>query len=67
MVARVDAGPKDRVLDVATGTGMVAEALVRRYGCRVVGLDQSPEMLAAGDGEAAREAGARRAHRAGPR
>jgi demethylmenaquinone methyltransferase/2-methoxy-6-polyprenyl-1,4-benzoquinol methylase len=24
---------------------MVAEALVRRYGCRVVGLDQSPEML----------------------
>lgn len=46
MVARVDAGPHDRVLDVATGTGMVADALVRRYGCRVVGLDQSPEMLA---------------------
>jgi demethylmenaquinone methyltransferase / 2-methoxy-6-polyprenyl-1,4-benzoquinol methylase len=46
MVARVGAGPRDRVLDVATGTGMVAEALVRRYGCRVIGLDQSPEMLA---------------------
>jgi demethylmenaquinone methyltransferase / 2-methoxy-6-polyprenyl-1,4-benzoquinol methylase len=45
MVSRVDAGPHDRVLDVATGTGMVAAALVRRYGCRVVGLDQSPEML----------------------
>jgi demethylmenaquinone methyltransferase/2-methoxy-6-polyprenyl-1,4-benzoquinol methylase len=45
MVARVGAAPQDRVLDVATGTGMVAEALVRRYGCRVVGLDQSPEML----------------------
>jgi demethylmenaquinone methyltransferase / 2-methoxy-6-polyprenyl-1,4-benzoquinol methylase len=45
MVAKVDAGPQDRVLDVATGTGMVAAALVRRYGCRVVGLDQSPEML----------------------
>ena len=45
MVARVDAGPRDRVLDVATGTGMVAAALVRRYGCEVVGLDQSPEML----------------------
>lgn len=45
MVAEVDAGPNDRVLDVATGTGMVAAALVRRYGCRVVGLDQSPEML----------------------
>jgi len=46
MVARVGAGPQERVLDVATGTGMVAEALVRRYGCQVVGLDQSPEMLA---------------------
>ena len=46
MVARVGAGPQDRVLDVATGTGMVAEALVRRYGCRVVALDQSPDMLA---------------------
>jgi demethylmenaquinone methyltransferase / 2-methoxy-6-polyprenyl-1,4-benzoquinol methylase len=46
MVSEVDARPGDRVLDVATGTGMVAEALVRRYGCSVVGLDQSPEMLA---------------------
>jgi demethylmenaquinone methyltransferase/2-methoxy-6-polyprenyl-1,4-benzoquinol methylase len=46
MVAAVDARPSDRVLDVATGTGMVADALVRRYGCEVVGLDQSPEMLA---------------------
>jgi demethylmenaquinone methyltransferase/2-methoxy-6-polyprenyl-1,4-benzoquinol methylase len=45
MVRRVEAGPDDRVLDVATGTGMVATALVRRYGCSVVGLDQSPEML----------------------
>jgi demethylmenaquinone methyltransferase/2-methoxy-6-polyprenyl-1,4-benzoquinol methylase len=45
MVARVDAAREDRVLDVATGTGMVAAALVRRYGCRVVGLDQSAEML----------------------
>jgi demethylmenaquinone methyltransferase / 2-methoxy-6-polyprenyl-1,4-benzoquinol methylase len=46
MVAAVDAHPSDRVLDVASGTGMVAEALARRYGCEVVGLDQSPEMLA---------------------
>jgi demethylmenaquinone methyltransferase / 2-methoxy-6-polyprenyl-1,4-benzoquinol methylase len=30
---------------VATGTGMVAAALVRRYDCSVVGLDQSPQML----------------------
>jgi demethylmenaquinone methyltransferase/2-methoxy-6-polyprenyl-1,4-benzoquinol methylase len=45
MVREVQAGPGDKVLDVATGTGMVAEALVRRYGCSVVGLDQSAEML----------------------
>ena len=45
MVAEVGASPEDRVLDVATGTGMVAEQLVRRYGCRVVGLDQSAAML----------------------
>ena len=46
MVREVRATAGDRVLDVATGTGMVATALVRRYGCSVVGLDQSPEMLA---------------------
>ena len=45
MVSRVDARADDRVLDVATGTGLVAAALVRRFGCRVVGLDQSPQML----------------------
>jgi demethylmenaquinone methyltransferase/2-methoxy-6-polyprenyl-1,4-benzoquinol methylase len=36
----------DRVLDVATGTGMVAGLLRSRSDCRVVGLDQSDEMLA---------------------
>jgi demethylmenaquinone methyltransferase/2-methoxy-6-polyprenyl-1,4-benzoquinol methylase len=46
MVEEVRAAPGDRVLDVATGTGLVAQALVRRYGCEVVGLDQSPQMLA---------------------
>ena len=45
MVAAVDATPDARVLDVATGTGLVARALKRRYGCRVVGLDQSDDML----------------------
>jgi demethylmenaquinone methyltransferase/2-methoxy-6-polyprenyl-1,4-benzoquinol methylase len=45
MVEAVRARPSDRVLDVATGTGLVARALVRRYGCSVVGLDQSAEML----------------------
>ena len=43
----VDRLPRDggRVLDVATGTGLVAEALLAR-GFRVTGLDQSPGMLA---------------------
>jgi demethylmenaquinone methyltransferase / 2-methoxy-6-polyprenyl-1,4-benzoquinol methylase len=45
MVEAVRAEPGQRVLDVATGTGLVARALVRRYGCRVVGLDQSEQML----------------------
>jgi len=51
MVGRVEAKPNQRVLDVATGTGMVATALVRRYGCSVVGLDQSPEMLSGARGK----------------
>jgi demethylmenaquinone methyltransferase/2-methoxy-6-polyprenyl-1,4-benzoquinol methylase len=46
IVREVGARSEDRILDVATGTGMVAVALVRRYGCSVVALDQSAEMLA---------------------
>ena len=46
LVGRIAAGPGDTVLDVATGTGTVAIELVRRKGCRVVGLDQSLGMLA---------------------
>ena len=44
LVSRI---PRDarRVLDVATGTGAVALELVKR-GHTVVGIDQSPEMLA---------------------
>jgi demethylmenaquinone methyltransferase/2-methoxy-6-polyprenyl-1,4-benzoquinol methylase len=45
-VAAVEVGPDDRVLDVATGTGMVAAALVRQRGCHVTALDQSADMLA---------------------
>jgi demethylmenaquinone methyltransferase/2-methoxy-6-polyprenyl-1,4-benzoquinol methylase len=45
MVAVVEARPDDRVLDVACGTGLVSRALVERWGCRVVGLDQSASML----------------------
>jgi demethylmenaquinone methyltransferase / 2-methoxy-6-polyprenyl-1,4-benzoquinol methylase len=46
MVAAVHAHSNQHVLDVATGTGLVTQELVRRYGCEVVGLDQSPQMLA---------------------
>jgi demethylmenaquinone methyltransferase / 2-methoxy-6-polyprenyl-1,4-benzoquinol methylase len=46
LVSRVGAGPSDTVLDVATGTGAVAAELIARTGSTVVGLDQSPEMLA---------------------
>jgi demethylmenaquinone methyltransferase / 2-methoxy-6-polyprenyl-1,4-benzoquinol methylase len=45
MVDAVAVSSDARVLDVATGTGLVARALMRRYGCSVVGLDQSEEML----------------------
>ena len=45
LVDAIAARPTDRVLDVATGTGMVAQALHDRFGCAVVGLDQSPDML----------------------
>lgn len=50
LVSRVDVEPGQRVLDVATGTAAVAIELVRRTGCRVVGLDQSREMLETGRG-----------------
>jgi demethylmenaquinone methyltransferase / 2-methoxy-6-polyprenyl-1,4-benzoquinol methylase len=45
LVDQVNPLPGQRVLDVATGTGLVAVALARR-GCEVVGLDQSEDMLA---------------------
>jgi len=46
LVSRLPVGPDDVVLDVATGTAAVALELVRQKGCDVVGVDQSPEMLA---------------------
>jgi demethylmenaquinone methyltransferase/2-methoxy-6-polyprenyl-1,4-benzoquinol methylase len=48
LVDRTAAGPADTVLDVATGTALVARELVRRKGSCVVGIDQSREMLAEG-------------------
>jgi demethylmenaquinone methyltransferase / 2-methoxy-6-polyprenyl-1,4-benzoquinol methylase len=46
LVSRIEAGPRATVLDVATGTGAVARELLAQKQCTVVGLDQSPEMLA---------------------
>ena len=48
LVERIGATPEETVLDVACGTAAVSLELVRRYGCRVVGVDQSAAMLAAG-------------------
>src|SRR4051812_46299217 len=45
LVSRLDVRPEHTVLDVATGTGAVAVELVRRRGCSVVAVDQSPDML----------------------
>jgi len=39
--------PGARVLDVATGTGMVAAELLARTDCTVLGIDQSAQMLGA--------------------
>jgi demethylmenaquinone methyltransferase / 2-methoxy-6-polyprenyl-1,4-benzoquinol methylase len=46
LVTAADPRAGDRVLDVATGTGMVAAELLRRCECSLVGIDQSPAMLA---------------------
>lgn len=46
LVRAVDPEPGARILDVATGTGMVAVALARRRAGQVVALDQSEAMLA---------------------
>lgn len=46
MVDAVAPRAGQRILDVATGTGMVAGELLARGDCSVVGLDQSPQMLA---------------------
>src|SRR5204863_9597912 len=55
LVSRIPADAQ-RVLDVASGTAAVAIELVRANpGRSVVGVDQSPEMLAAGRERAAHE------------
>jgi demethylmenaquinone methyltransferase / 2-methoxy-6-polyprenyl-1,4-benzoquinol methylase len=47
LVSAVAPVPGAHVLDVATGTGMVAAELLARHGdCTIVGIDQSEQMLA---------------------
>jgi demethylmenaquinone methyltransferase/2-methoxy-6-polyprenyl-1,4-benzoquinol methylase len=53
LVSRVTAIPGAWVLDVATGTGLVARELASKN-LRVVGLDQSPSMLLRGAAATAR-------------
>jgi demethylmenaquinone methyltransferase/2-methoxy-6-polyprenyl-1,4-benzoquinol methylase len=48
LVSRVNAIPGSWVLDVATGTGLVARELARQRNVRIVGLDQSEPMLRSG-------------------
>jgi demethylmenaquinone methyltransferase / 2-methoxy-6-polyprenyl-1,4-benzoquinol methylase len=45
LVRAIDPRAGQRILDVATGTGMVAFELAQRADCEVVGLDQSDAML----------------------
>jgi demethylmenaquinone methyltransferase/2-methoxy-6-polyprenyl-1,4-benzoquinol methylase len=45
LVSRIEAGPTDTVLDVATGTAAVALELVRQKDCFVVGIDLTSGML----------------------
>ena len=45
LVGEARVGNGDRVLDVATGTGMVAAELLARADCTVVAIDQSAAML----------------------
>jgi demethylmenaquinone methyltransferase/2-methoxy-6-polyprenyl-1,4-benzoquinol methylase len=62
LVSRLDVGPQDTVLDVATGTAAVAIELARSTGCTVIGVDQSAEMLAVGRRRIARAGFADRIH-----
>jgi demethylmenaquinone methyltransferase/2-methoxy-6-polyprenyl-1,4-benzoquinol methylase len=48
LASRLVVEPAGTVLDVACGTGAVALEVARLHGCHVVGVDQSPEMLAEG-------------------
>jgi demethylmenaquinone methyltransferase/2-methoxy-6-polyprenyl-1,4-benzoquinol methylase len=50
LVRSLGLSSRDEVLDVATGTGLIARDIRNRYGCRVIGADQSEGMLASARG-----------------
>jgi demethylmenaquinone methyltransferase/2-methoxy-6-polyprenyl-1,4-benzoquinol methylase len=60
LASRVEAERSDRILDLACGTAAVALELVRRFGCSVVGVDQSSAMLAEARRRVARAGESRR-------
>jgi ubiquinone/menaquinone biosynthesis C-methylase UbiE len=43
LASRMELGPESHVLDIGSGLGGPARTLVERYGCRVTGIDLSPE------------------------
>ena len=45
LVSRLRLAPQTSVLDVCTGTGLIAMQIARRIGCRVVGVDLSEGMV----------------------
>ena len=45
LVDALELAPSDRVLDVATGTGLIARDLEHRWGCTVIGIDLTEAML----------------------
>jgi demethylmenaquinone methyltransferase/2-methoxy-6-polyprenyl-1,4-benzoquinol methylase len=55
LIDAIDPRPGQRILDAATGTGLVARGLARR-GARVVALDQSEDMLAGARARVAKHA-----------
>ncbi len=53
LVSRLDLTPQSRVLDMCTGTGLVAMRIAEKSSCDVVGLDLSELMLAQARGNIA--------------